>query len=79
MTRLGSYSGDQVVQVFKRAGWRVARLKGSHVIMIKKGIDATLSGKEDYTSNNTRILGVEEIKEVLLKVEYIQEELRNHE
>jgi predicted RNA binding protein YcfA (HicA-like mRNA interferase family) len=43
MTRLGSYSGDRVVQVFKRAGWRVARLKGSHVIMIKKGIDATLS------------------------------------
>jgi predicted RNA binding protein YcfA (HicA-like mRNA interferase family) len=43
MTRLGSYSGDQVVQVFKRAEWRVARLKGSHVIMIKKGIDATLS------------------------------------
>ena len=34
-----------------------------------------ISGKEDYTSNNTRILGVEEIKEVLLKVEYIQKEL----
>ena len=38
-----------------------------------------ISGKEDYTSNNTRILGVEEIKEVLLKVGYIREELRNHE
>lgn len=37
-----------------------------------------ISGKEDYTSNNTRILGVEEIKEVLLKVEYIQKEL-SHE
>ena len=35
-----------------------------------------ISGKEDYTSNNTRILDVEEIKEVLLKVEYIQEELK---
>jgi UDP-glucose 4-epimerase len=34
-----------------------------------------ISGKEDYTSENTRILGVEEIKEVLLKVGYIQEEL----
>ncbi len=34
-----------------------------------------ISGKEDYTSNNTRILGVEEIKEVLLKVGYIQDEL----
>jgi len=34
-----------------------------------------ISSKEDYTSNNTKILNVEEIKEVLLKVEYIQEEL----
>lgn len=34
-----------------------------------------ISGKNDYTSNNTRILNVEEIKEVLLKVDYIQEEL----
>ena len=34
-----------------------------------------ISGKEDYTSNNTRILDVEEIKEVLLKVGYIQKEL----
>ena len=34
-----------------------------------------ISSKEDYTSNNTNILNVEEIKEVLLKVEYIQEEL----
>jgi UDP-N-acetylglucosamine 4,6-dehydratase len=34
-----------------------------------------ISGKEDYTSNNTRILDVEEIKDVLLKVEYIQKEL----
>ena len=34
-----------------------------------------ISGKEDYTSNNTRILGIEEIKEVLLKVGFIQDEL----
>ena len=38
-----------------------------------------ISVEEDYTSENTRILGVEEIKEVLLKVEYIQEELSHHE
>ena len=35
-----------------------------------------LSSKEDYTSNNTRILNVEEIKEILMKVDYIQSELR---
>ena len=34
-----------------------------------------ISGKEDYTSNNTKILNVEEIKEVLLKVDCIQEAL----
>jgi UDP-glucose 4-epimerase len=34
-----------------------------------------ISIKEDYTSNNTKSLNVEEIKEVLLKVEYIQKEL----
>lgn len=34
-----------------------------------------ISGKEDYTSNNTKILNIEEIKEVLLKVDYIKEEL----
>lgn len=37
-----------------------------------------ISAKEDYTSNNTSILGVEGIKEVLLKVGYIQDEL-SHE
>jgi len=34
-----------------------------------------ISSKQDYTSNNAQILTVEEIKEVLLKVGYIQEEL----
>jgi predicted RNA binding protein YcfA (HicA-like mRNA interferase family) len=43
MTRLGSYSGEQVVRAFKRAGWHVARRKGSHVIMEKEDLDATPS------------------------------------
>jgi predicted RNA binding protein YcfA (HicA-like mRNA interferase family) len=43
MTRLGSYSGEEVVWAFKRAGWHVARRKGSHVIMEKEGFDATPS------------------------------------
>ena len=38
-----------------------------------------ISTIQDYTSNNTRILNIEEIKEVLLKVEYIQKELYSHE
>ena len=34
---------------------------------------------DEYNSNNTRILNVEQIKEKLLKLDYIQEELRNWE
>ncbi|MCF8084566.1 MAG: type II toxin-antitoxin system HicA family toxin [Deltaproteobacteria bacterium] len=43
MTRIGSYSGEEVVRAFKRSGWHVARRKGSHVIMEKEGFDATPS------------------------------------
>ena len=43
MTRLGSYSGNRVVRAFQRAGWKISRQKGSHVIMEKMGFDATLS------------------------------------
>lgn len=35
-----------------------------------------ISSGEDYTSNNTRILNIEEVKEILLREEYIKEELR---
>ena len=35
------------------------------------------SAKEDYTSHNTRILNVSEIKELLLKVDYVQNELND--
>jgi len=33
----------EVVRVFKRLGWEVARQKGSHIIMTKEGHIATLS------------------------------------
>jgi UDP-glucose 4-epimerase len=39
-----------------------------------KGIIET-SAKEDYTSHNTKILNVPEIKKLLLKVDYVQNEL----
>jgi UDP-N-acetylglucosamine 4,6-dehydratase/5-epimerase len=34
------------------------------------------SAREDYTSHNTKILTVQEIKEVLLKLDYVQNELK---
>ena len=36
-----------------------------------------ISGKEDYTSSNTRLLTVEEIKKILNQVDYIQQEIGN--
>lgn len=36
-------SGQQVVKVFERLGWEVARRRGSHIILVKEGHIATLS------------------------------------
>jgi predicted RNA binding protein YcfA (HicA-like mRNA interferase family) len=36
-------SGRDVVGIFSRLGWGVARQRGSHVIMVKPGHAATLS------------------------------------
>ena len=36
-------SGQEVVRVFESFGWRVARQRGSHVVMTKAGEIATLS------------------------------------
>ena len=34
-----------------------------------------ISGSEDYTSHNTERLNVEQVKELLLRLNYIQEQL----
>ena len=33
----------EVVRVFERLGWRVARQRGSHIVLTKPGAPATLS------------------------------------
>jgi predicted RNA binding protein YcfA (HicA-like mRNA interferase family) len=43
VSRLGSYRGEQVVKAFQRAGWNIARVRSSHVILEKEGFVATLS------------------------------------
>jgi len=43
MSRLGSYRGEEVVKAFQRAGWRIARVRSSHVILEKEGHMAALS------------------------------------
>ena len=43
MPALPVLSGRKVVRVFENLGWRVARQRGSHIIMVKDGEIATLS------------------------------------
>jgi predicted RNA binding protein YcfA (HicA-like mRNA interferase family) len=43
MTRLGGYSGLEVIRALQNAGWTVVRRKGSHAVMEKPGCEATLS------------------------------------
>ena len=39
-------SGRQVVPVFESLGWEVARQRGSHIILVKEGMSATLSVRD---------------------------------
>ncbi len=43
MPKLPVLSGGEAVKKLERAGWRVARQKGSHVVMLKTGSIASLS------------------------------------
>lgn len=43
MPHLKLCSGSQTVKNFQKAGWSVARQKGSHVMMVKDGYLWTLS------------------------------------
>jgi predicted RNA binding protein YcfA (HicA-like mRNA interferase family) len=43
MAVLPTLSGREVVKVFEAQGWRVARQRGSHIILVKEGQMATLS------------------------------------
>lgn len=43
MQKLPLLSGCEVVKLFERLGWKVARQRGSHIILVKEGHIATLS------------------------------------
>ena len=43
MGHLPRLSGREAVKVFEKLGWRVARQRGSHIIMIKAEATVTLS------------------------------------
>jgi len=43
MHKVPLLSGREVVKIFRRLGWDVARQQGSHIILVKEGNIATLS------------------------------------
>ena len=43
MPKLPVLSGEQVVHAFERAGWRRDRQRGSHVVMLREGLNVSLS------------------------------------
>ncbi len=43
MGKLPLAGAREVVGAFERLGWQVARQRGSHIILVKKGHPATLS------------------------------------
>jgi predicted RNA binding protein YcfA (HicA-like mRNA interferase family) len=43
MPFLPSLSGRKVVRAFQALGWQVARQRGSHIILVKEGQNATPS------------------------------------
>ncbi|MBB1127259.1 type II toxin-antitoxin system HicA family toxin [Thiospirillum jenense] len=43
MPPLPTLSGNEVVRIFERFGWAVARQKGSHIILVKDNSLVTLS------------------------------------
>jgi predicted RNA binding protein YcfA (HicA-like mRNA interferase family) len=43
MASLPVYSGRDVVDIFGKAGWRLVRQRGSHMILVKPGNIVTLS------------------------------------
>jgi len=43
MPVLPQLSGRETVRVFESLGWKIVRQKGSHIILIKSGLVATLS------------------------------------
>jgi predicted RNA binding protein YcfA (HicA-like mRNA interferase family) len=42
-TTLPVISGREAVRAFEKAGWTVARQKGSHIMLVKSGVPVNLS------------------------------------
>ncbi|MEA1944164.1 MAG: type II toxin-antitoxin system HicA family toxin [Euryarchaeota archaeon] len=70
MRRLPRVSGDKHVAAFKRAGWKVNHIEGSHHILIKEGSDVHLS----IPVHRGKTLGVGLLKKIIVKAGLTNEE-----
>lgn len=43
MPKLPVLSGAQAVRAFEKAGWRMDRQRGSHVVLLRDGLNVSLS------------------------------------
>jgi predicted RNA binding protein YcfA (HicA-like mRNA interferase family) len=70
MRKLPRASGDKHVAAFKRAGWVVNHIEGSHYIMIKEGSDVHLS----IPVHKGKDLGIGLLKRLIEKAELKNDE-----
>ena len=64
-------SGAEAIKKFQRAGWRVDRRKGSHVMPVKQGYDYTLSIPQHAT------LGIGILRKLIRQASISVEEFNN--
>jgi len=70
MHKLPKASGDKHVAAFKRAGWTVNHIEGSHRIMIKEGCNVHLS----MPVHKGREMGLGFLKKLIAKAGLSNEE-----
>jgi predicted RNA binding protein YcfA (HicA-like mRNA interferase family) len=70
MHKLPRVSGDKHIAAFKRAGWKINHIEGSHYILIKEGSDVHLS----IPVHKGKDLGIGLLKKLMAKAGLINEE-----
>jgi predicted RNA binding protein YcfA (HicA-like mRNA interferase family) len=70
MPKLPRASGDQHVAAFRRAGWTINHVEGSHYILIKEGSDVHLS----VPVNKGKVLGMGLLKKLIARAGFTNEE-----
>ena len=70
MVRLPRAGGDKHITAFKRAGWTVNHIEGSHHILIKEGSDIHLS----IPVHSGKTLGVGLLKKLVARASLTNEE-----